>query len=514
MRTRHVIKAAAGAGVALASLIGACSLGLDASKLNANLEEAGTDVTVDVGGEVNVPPGTTRCTQNSDCGDKACYSGKCVDGVCKVDLCPTQEYPCQYSTCTGTSCSPPAPNKFRATTMSLGQAGLGCGRALGACVAVVYPFAFVGPNTGDVAAYPIVDFSPSTPDAGLFSPPAVKVLNVGQFAVTRMVASGRRVWFIGTLQGIGSVSQVPVAWVDVPADASLKTLTATKGVITLPARTSIISAAFPGADGGLLVLLSESVGAPASQVTQLKVGVDGGLDPATEFNSLPGFDGGPSIVASSGDRLVTAHPTAGPPAAFYGIAIIANAGAGNAYPIATNDLTLAIAPQALYAPASFASTPRGGVLAQAAVAQLEVDGGVASVVGVEGVRLGWFLQQADDPTVQSKGIAKVLTYPEAGVLSPDPGLVGPIAAIGEDKVIALHREADASAVRVVVREPGTTNTSVPTTSHGTLERMPGDYVMSGARSEVTGKEYGYAFSRPPTDADGVRLTIFEVGCGN
>ncbi len=516
MRAHVLLKAAAVAGASLAALVGACSLGLDASKLNGTLEEGGSDVTVEVGPETNVPPGTTLCTQNGDCGDGGCYSGVCVGGKCKIELCPTPAFPCHYSSCQDRVCSKEIPIKnFQVATMTLGQGGLGCGNSLEACVAVSYPFAFVGPNTGDPVAYPIVDFTPG-PDGGAFAPAAVKLTNV-LFRVTRIIASGKYVWFLGPTKILAATSQIPVAWIEVPSDPSLTTLVATTGELTLPSQQSVITDAFAGADSKLLVLLAISgvPGTPPSLVTQLNV-VNNALNSTTEFNGLPGFDGGARIVASSGDRLVTARPVAGPPLAQYDVEIFKNAGTASAVSLGIRDLTNAIQPQAVYPSVRFASTPAGGVLAQSAVAEREIIDGGATVVGVAGVRVGWFLQQADDTTIESKGIVQVLGFPEAGVPTPDPRLVGPLAAIGEDKAIALQFRVEDDAgtsVRVVVRDPAR-NMSVPTNSQGKLVLEPNQYMVSGARSEVTRKDYGYAFSRPPTDADGVRLTIFEVGCGN
>lgn len=504
MSTQHLVKVLAALGGATTIILGACSLGLDASKLTA-LEEAGVGVT-DAGGDgaVEVPPGATRCSNDGQCNDGGCYAGRCSDGVCQFELCPTTNFACNHSSCVGTTCSANVPHKFVAQHMTLGRAGLGCGGALGACTAIVYPFAFVAPQTGDVAAYPIVDFTVS--DAGAFAPAAVKISNV-DFTIARMIASGDRLWLMGSPVLKGSSTQVPLAWLDVPVDPSLSVLEATVGTVTLPSQNSTISAVFRGADKGLIVLLSD----PSStlpRATQVKV-EDGGVNTDPTFSAIGSYDGGAAFVQSSGDRLITAHPLAGPPNAVYNVEIIKNAGASNAVSLGEKDLTAAIAPGIMFPNVAFAGTPQGGVLAQAPYALLDGDGGV---VGVDGVRVAWFIEQADDTQIEGKGVVQVLGL--NGAPGPDPTLIGPIAAIAEDTAISMLLEGDAGThVRVVKRDLTAGTASVQSDSDAVLDQPPQAFVLRGAQSAFTGRSYGYAFSRPANDADGVKLTIFEVGCG-
>ncbi|MFO0670447.1 MAG: hypothetical protein U0235_12600 [Polyangiaceae bacterium] len=521
MRTRFWLRGVAAFGVCAVSFVAACSLGLDPSKL-VPVEEAGVEASVEPLPDVvtNVPPGSTLCKEDKDCADGGCLSGRCQDGVCHFEVCPTEAFPCMHRTCgADNKCSdPPTPHKFVAQHMTLGNGGLGCGNSLGACVAVAYPFAFVQPSSSEAVAFPIVDLTPGI-DGGDVAPPAVRLTDgadggVG-FTAQRVVANGDRVWLVGPpVQGASGI-EVPLGWVDVPPNPQLTTLRVNRGSISLPIALgpgATITGALPmlgTADKGLILLLADTPVSVAFRATQIRV-VDGGVDPKPSFNVLPGFDGGVPIVASSGDRLLTAHSVSGPPTASFPVDIISRAGAPNAVSLGEQDLALTMG--ALYPGVTFASTPLGKVVAQGAVGRVD-DGGL---VGVDSVRVAWIVQKNDDPNRAASPITNLITYPEPDAAlpaAPDPGLVGPVTSVGEDAIMALQGVLDGgAAVRVAKRGPN--GALLDTLSAASLPLSPTQYVISGARSDVTSKSYAYAFSRPLTQGDGVKLTIFELGCGN
>lgn len=506
MRTQRLLKIFVAVGVCGMSVLAACSLGLDASKLTV-ADEAGVNPTVDAGPDVPLKPGEIRCQSKQDCNDGGCLEGDCIGGVCKYEVCPTGEFPCQHRACVDNKCTQPSPHHFVAQHLVLGTAGLGCNDSLGACVAVSYPFAFVGPKTGDVAAYPLTDLA-SSADGG-FAPTAVKLQNL-TFRPTRIIANHDRVWLIGPVATRGSTREVPVAWIEVPTNPQVSTLPVSSGTLTLPS-TGDIAGAVPGANKGLIVLLGD--GTPIPRAAQLGV-LDGGVNSDTTFNLLADYDGGAPIVAASGDRLITARFESGPPAVadpvVYNMNIIANAGAASAATL--GEVNFAAPFGKLYNGVTFAETPKGSVIAQGAIAAVE-DGGV---LGVDSIRVAWVIEGADGKLrgANPLGGVPVIQYVDGG-LPQTPPTIGPITAVGDDAIFALQGEGDAgTSVRVVRRNP--TNPTIATndnTSQTSLGQPPFTYVIAGAVSEVTSKLYGYAFTKPNDEADGVHVTVFELGCG-
>ncbi len=503
MASRTIHRALVATGIGTSALV-ACSLGLDPNKLkgaNGSSLDATTDAPTS---DVVVPPGDKACRRKEDCPPIGCYEGECLQEVCKYELCPTLQS-CSHKACIdGKSCAePPISHTFSAAHTILGRTGVGCNGSLGACVTVVYPFAFVGHKGADPVAYPIVDFT--VVDAGEPKPPDPVTITGLQFTITRAIASGRRVWFIGQGQDRGSERIVNVAWVDVPSNPGVKNLQANVVAVQVPSgQDSAIGAVFAGGDQGIIATLAQDI----RRAAQLRVDpATGTIDARPSFAPLGAWDAGIPIVASSGWRLVTARVAASPPGAKYQLDIIANAGASNASLLGEQDLALTI--NEIYPEVWFNSTPQGGVVAQAAVAKVD-DGGL---LGFEGLRVAWVIQKGDQPNrAANPQVDLGVKYldPDSGAmfLTPPPGTLGPLAAVGEDRVIALQATDGGSAVRGVNKA----GAMVDPGSIATLPLSPGSYVLHGAITEATNKAYAYAFSSAG-DGEGVRVQIFEMGCG-
>lgn len=257
-RTRRrsiVIAALAGAGCLSLALIASCSLGLDESKIGqgddgGGIDEASTlDNTTADARDSQPPPINPEggvCTKDEDCkGTKDCVTAHCdiPRKACVFTVC--RETACNSAACTGgTTCAAPKPYKYRAAQFPV-TGPIGCGGALQRCFAAVYPYVFVGTQTG-VTAYSAVD--PQDAD------PAVIPVTGLDFVPVQMVASGSRVFFLGPAQGTATVARVPIAWADVPPDPFATKITVTTVLTTYPRPNSdAISLLARGSDTALLV---------------------------------------------------------------------------------------------------------------------------------------------------------------------------------------------------------------------------------------------------------------------
>ncbi len=305
MKARHA------AGLALAgALVGAqalgvgCSLGLDESKLgappagDAGVTPPGADGAprpdaqlppdADVPATDGGPDAGAGCAADRDCvAPNACLTARCdvARNVCVFDLCK-QTAACARAACSAQSltCGAPVAVPFHAGQFKVG-AGVGCGGAVGRCIAAAGGFLFVG-TAGGVLAFSVADPGNAAP-----SPIAVTGL---PFAPTEVVASGGRVYVTGGLVG----GRVQVAWID-PPSSPLATAAAARSVL-LTTQLTAVSEVFAAPGGGVFLVQSDGARAfPAASFTA----------PIADLATLSSFPstGAPTPaapVAASGDRLV------------------------------------------------------------------------------------------------------------------------------------------------------------------------------------------------------------------
>jgi hypothetical protein len=351
-RRGRVLAAALVVGGVLASFaVASCSLGLDESLIGAAADGGAsegslTDTFVVEGGDGALPPinpeaGT--CTKDEDCkGTAGCLAARCdvPRRACVFQVCRTPA--CNSATCDVPSrkCGVAKPYKYRAAQFPVGAA-IGCGGALGRCFAAVYPFVFVGTSNGVVA------FAANDPQNA--APPAIPIAGLG-FVPVQIVASGGRVYFLGTPVGAGASSRVPIAYADVPADPFASKIPVTTVLATYSRPASDPVTLFPrGNDTALLVDLNVATAYAATPVEPPLV------EPAVFGSQGIAFTAASTPLAVSGSRLVMGQINASSAASFGFVAA-----AGSASPATSPDVAIATATPAA-GPQYFAQSADGAV---------------------------------------------------------------------------------------------------------------------------------------------------------
>ena len=349
---RRVIVAVVCSG-SLLGLFGlaSCSLGLDESLIGAAPDGGGVDEAsvidqvVREGGDGALPPINPEagvCAKDEDCkAATGCLAARCdiPRKACVLQVCRTAA--CNSASCDvpTAKCGAAKPYKYRAGQFPVGAA-IGCGGALGRCFAAVYPFVFVGTTNGVVA------FAASDPQA--VAPP-IPLAGLG-FVPSQIVASGSRVYFLGTPVGAGATSRLPLAYADVPPNpfATKIPVTTVLGTYSRPASDPVVL--FPrGNDTALLVDLSL---ASAYASTPIEPPL---LEPAVFGSQSVVFTAASTPLATSGSRLVMGQITAAS-AALFGFV---NA-AGSASPTTTPDVAIPTATP-VTGPQYFASSADGAI---------------------------------------------------------------------------------------------------------------------------------------------------------
>lgn len=293
------------AGLVAASGLGAlglasCSLNLDEERIG-QLSEAGGGETSLVdgfaieGGDGALPPLNPEagiCAKDSDCkGTNGCLAAKCdvPRKACVFQVC--RQPACNSSTCDvpGAKCGAPKPYKYRAGQFAVGSA-IGCGGALGRCFAAVYPFVFVGTSNGVIA------FAANDPQSG--TPASIPLTGLG-FVPNQILASGSRIYFLGTPVGTGPASRVPLAYADVPPDPFAAKILVTTVLATYNRPATDPATLMPrGNDTALLMDLNGATAFASAPIEPpLTEPVVLGSNPIT-------FTAGAGPVAVSGSRLV------------------------------------------------------------------------------------------------------------------------------------------------------------------------------------------------------------------
>ena len=444
MRARRLLFAAC-AIVATSSIAAAgCSLGLDPSLIGKGGDgggaggeggvpgEAGGDAKSDAAGDgaTQILPGD--CTVDSDCtSTNACVtSTKCDPSshVCVFDVCPAAA--CMAAVCDGNtmSCSAPVTYGYHAGSFSVGVGGVGCGSA-SRCFAAEYPYVFVGTTNG-VVAYRVDDPTDSGP-----VPVAVDGL---PFLPAWMVATGRRIYFVGNVVGSGPTYHVPIAWVDVPQDPFLPQFNAT--TVFVGYGQPSWSYLFPGATGSAFLVNGDSTQAYPTVLLTAPVADSSTL----ALSAAPDIAAGASPVAASGSRLVTYRYTNAPD---YLGAFSFETGAGtSAAQNAGEQTTTAMGP---VVPQGFvAQGPDGSLLWDAPTATI-VDGGPNTT---STSRMAWLLASATATTFDASANVDVETYPMP--LGFGTAVAGPMAWIDTNTALvtaAAPEDTTQTSVQIASR---------------------------------------------------------------
>jgi hypothetical protein len=296
-KTAAILAAVAGlAGVTFG--LASCSLGLDEALIDQTVEASASDAAVvdsfvaEGGDGAPLSPEGVLCTKDEDCaGTSGCFAARCdvPRKACVFQVC--RQPACNSGLCDVASakCGAPRPYKYRATQFPVG-AQVGCGGVLSRCFAAVYPFVFVGTVNG-VVAFPANDPLNATPTP-------VPVTGLG-FIPSQIVASGSRIYFLGTPVGIGVSSRVPIAYADVPPDpfAAKVGVTTVLATFNRPATDPLVLLA-RGNDTALLLDTNVATAYASAPIVPPLV------EPTVLNSTGTAFTAGAFPLAASGSRLL------------------------------------------------------------------------------------------------------------------------------------------------------------------------------------------------------------------
>lgn len=250
-----------------------------------------------------------KCSADSECvPPNDCYTGHCDTalGSCTYTLCEPKGRTCAAAACDPAkfTCGEPRDYSMRVTSYSVTGVALGCHSA-DLCVSAAFPYVFLG-TKDDVVALRADDLLATAPTRVAIEQVTIRP--------AQLVASGRRVWILGTPQGTSPPYQLSIAWIDVPSDPTLQRLVGKTATVSYPFASAT---GFPAPDGGLYVVYNElAEGFPAAVLKPpLETGAsmavvnpaDAGAPsppPAIPLVRVPSPPATSTIVASSGARLV------------------------------------------------------------------------------------------------------------------------------------------------------------------------------------------------------------------
>ncbi|MBL8608112.1 MAG: hypothetical protein JNL38_12375 [Myxococcales bacterium] len=434
---RRALALAIGLGAVVAFPV-ACSLGLDESLIgreaDASTEAGGPDASVDSGtdgGTLFEIPDGGKCREDKECkANNPCLQGRCELGrqVCVYDVC--KQPVCLSGTCNvqAKACStPPIQYKFRAFAFQVTQGGVGCGGSPTRCFAAVHPFVFVGTTNG-VVAFSATD--PSNP-----SPTPVPITGL-PFFPTAMVASGTRVYFLGSVLGSAPNLRLQLAWVDVPVDPFAATIPARSVLANYTKGSADVLVA--GAEGQAL-LVNTSIPSFPSAILSAPLVEPVKVDPLT----LAGFSISQAPVAASGNRIVM-HQFVNNTATF-------SLETGVGTPTSTNggDQPLtSFGPLAMNQQA-FGQGPDGSLL-WAVAAAVPTDAGPPTFI--KSAKLVWLLADQAATKFETTTAVDVETYPAATSLGQQ--VTGPVAWVNKDSAlvaVAASQNLAQTTVRLVAK---------------------------------------------------------------
>lgn len=284
-----------------------CSLGLDPNRIagDGGGSDGGDDgVAIDgrpvsdaPSEETSAPSPSSTCQTDADCAALGKNGGACIGSskcdptwhVCLFDVCNAGA--CKSAVCDlqTQKCSVPTAYKFAASHFTEKYGGVGPWGPRGS-IAAAYPFVFLATNNGAVA-YNVIDATET-------SPRQVTVAGVPFIPVT-VVALGRRVYFVGGVQGAGPTTyRQAIAWVDVPQNPFLTQLQATTAFVGTTGSSLALSLG-DGADGVFVVYGSGTQDPTAIAKAPL-------LDASNlQPFANTGLPLGARVAGASGTRLVT-----------------------------------------------------------------------------------------------------------------------------------------------------------------------------------------------------------------
>jgi hypothetical protein len=443
--------------------IGGCSLGLDASKLDAqgdsgaSLDDGGSPpidapTTENAAPEASPPADAGACTKDADClATNGCLSGRCdtSTGACVFDVCK-QAALCTRAACdtSGGTCGPPSTYGFHASAFKVTQGAVGCNGNPGYCFAAVYPYLFVGTTNG-LVAYAAVDPANASPTplpiAGLPFPPSF------------VVASGPRVWIAGATFGAGPTCKLPLAWIDVPTSPFEQALHAQSVLVDTQCSLSYL---FARAGGGAFLVAGD---APSAFPTAIADAPVADLTPLS-VASNNGITSGASPAAASGTRLVMSRWVS--VAEQYAGVFAFVDGAGTKGEQAGAEQNTVGAMGQVYGGGVIAESRGGGLVWGAPLIAPNPPAGFTTVAA----RVAFLANNAKDTAFDATAHADVETY-SPGSVGFGANVVGPIASLDESHVLALAQVP----------------ASLATTSVQIVERAEGD---AGAQATVVaGKRF-------------------------
>ncbi len=508
---------AAGLGATAGLTALGCSLGLDASLIgqaqgDASVDGAGGDAptatdgamtgsdaeggpvkTGDAAsaGDAGIVLDAGQCATDADCKTAAAAGGACVTSatcdptfhVCLLDVCGNGAS-CQAEVCQPSSmtCTLPATYAFAPAAFTVTYGGV-IPQGPQVAITAAWPFVFVVTNNG-VAAYNVAD-----PTNG--SPPYVPVHGL-PFIPSSSVAVGRRIYFTSDPQGAGPVFRQAIAWVDVPQNPFLTSLTATSAWVQTP-DTSLVGIASNGVDG-LFLVYNDMPHEPSVNLSP----------PITDSTTLapfanPGLANGEGIVASTGTRLLATRYDGAQVPYFQFINKAGTSAVAVGTELAFN------AWGKLDNQAGFTTGGDGSVVWETAVLD-ELDTG--STDGIAHARLGWLIDSATAGNPDSTAYVDLVSYaPLAGgqVVSA-PAWVDANTALGF--AVPSSNSTDSTLVQIVRK--GSPRPSIVPGANATKTLG----VAPGALGVATSNGYAYVLQRTdPQKNQSCTVQILAPSCG-
>jgi hypothetical protein len=476
----------------------ACSLGLDPALMSQHsLGTAPPSLTTDAASGDDAPAsdetgddaaGGPGCSSDADC-QASSPGGACVTSahcdlawhLCMYDVCDVGV--CATSGCNLLSqqCAAPTPFAYEISLFSVGYGGVG-GWGPRYALAAAFPFLFVLTNNG-VVAYDVVNPLGS-------APPAIPVQGV-PFIPVAVVASGRRVYFVGPVAGAGPNYRQAVAWIDVPGNPFLTTLVATTAWIgtTQNALANVL------ADGtGGVNLEYGSVSRPTAWIHP-PLGDTTMIVPAPINGLLPDAD----LVASSGQELLAYRYNAANHRPGFALVTGVENSSGQA---SAEQAVTSYGPvdnQAAFGPADDVSA-----LWESAPLRLTADGGTG---GVQFARLTWLSTVVDGGAEASLIGAQTFANLENYPASTTGAVVGPPVYLGNDTSLAI---AAASG--------NLEDTSVQVFSRATGALVAGERAIIPVGPAFVGvaasNGFGYLLAQDDPQNRSATIYIVAPGCGS
>jgi hypothetical protein len=382
------------------------------------------------------------------------------------------------------TCTTPIPFGFHVGYFSVtngwpGASGCGSGGAP-RCLAAIYPYVFVATTNG-IAVFEVSD------PTGLM-PPEVPISGV-TFQVANVVQSGRRVYFIGSqLRG----GQLPIAWVDVPANPFVTSFTATSVAVVLPPfACGADSCYYPTNDGSLFFVEVDVMSTTLAALVTPPI-VDGTTLAPKPLNGIPA---GAKVVAASGTRLVTYRWDG----TFASFSFESGAATSNAQ---NSGEQIASAIGSVSSQNGFAQGDDGSVLWMAASSTATADAGSSVITSA---RMAWLVAGESSTSFDASDYVDVETY--APPLAVGQGRVGSMAWVDANTALVLAANSSDSSQ---------TSVQVVSRTGGTLALVSGRrYVLNASVSDVDAVGsggFGFVFARDlqnPTDAV---IHVFAPSC--